>query len=48
LGAASGRIIGRHEAQKRAQLKKEQGQRGQGHSDQPSNIDQPKNSDQTK
>jgi hypothetical protein len=41
LGAASGCIIGRHEAKRRAQLKKEQDQQGQEHSDQPSNIDQP-------
>jgi hypothetical protein len=40
LGAATGCIIGRHEAKRRAQLKKEQDQ--QGHSDQPSNADQPK------
>jgi hypothetical protein len=42
LGAASGCIIGRHEAKRRAQLKKEQDQQGQEHLDQPSNIDQPK------
>jgi hypothetical protein len=37
LGAASGCIIGRHEAKRRAQLKKEQDQQGQEHSDQPNN-----------
>jgi hypothetical protein len=35
LGAASGCIIGRHEAKRRAQLKKDQDQQGQEHSDQP-------------
>jgi hypothetical protein len=48
LGAAGGCIIGRHEANRRAQLKKEQEGQGQGHLDQPSNIDQPKNVDQPK
>jgi hypothetical protein len=40
LGAAGGCIVGRHEARRRALLKKEQDQ--QGHSDQPNKADQPK------